>query len=52
LETDIPLDKKSLEIVCVATDSDQNTQPETPKSIWNARGLMNNSWHKIKIEFE
>jgi len=51
LEVDIPAGKSSVEVLCVATDSDQNTQPETPISIWNARGLMNNAWHKIKVEF-
>ena len=35
--------------MCVATDSAHNTQPEGYKAIWNARGLMNNAWHKIHI---
>ncbi len=52
LEVDIPTDKTELEIVCVASDSQHNTQPESVKSIWNARGLMNNSWHRINIQFK
>lgn len=48
-EFDIPQDKNDLEIMCVATDSAHNTQPEGYKAIWNARGLMNNAWHKIHI---
>lgn len=50
LDVDVPEGRTSLEIVCVATDSNANTQPETVGSIWNARGLMNNSWHKIIVK--
>ena len=49
---EIPKDKTSLDIICVATDSAHNTQPEDCKTIWNARGLMNNSWHKIHVELK
>lgn len=53
-ELDVPLPKEAtsqqIEIVCVATDSSGNTQPESVKSIWNARGLMNNSWHRVHVK--
>ncbi len=52
IDFDIPKDQEKCELLCVATDSTQNTQPETVKSIWNARGLMNNSWHKINVQFK
>lgn len=51
-EVKIPKDKSSLEIVCVAVDSAHNTQPESSKTIWNARGLMNNAWHKIHVDLK
>ena len=35
------------EIVCKATDQSYNIQPETPKYIWNLRGLNNNSWQHM-----
>ncbi|KAA8493589.1 putative sulfite oxidase, mitochondrial [Porphyridium purpureum] len=38
-----------IEIVCKAVDSQYNVQPETLDSIWNIRGLLNNSWHRITI---
>ena len=36
--------------ICVrAQDSNCNTQPESPVTLWNVRGLCNNSWHRIKL---
>jgi sulfite oxidase len=26
-----------------------NTQPETPGALWNVRGLLNNSWHRVTL---
>lgn len=40
-----------IEFVCKATDSNYNTQSEDPKSLWNFRGVLNNGWHRIQIEF-
>lgn len=40
---------RNLEVICKATDSSYNTQPEKPEFAWNVRGLNNNSWHKIKF---
>ncbi len=51
-EIDIPKDKDQLNIVCVATDSAHNIQPEGYSAIWNARGVMNNAWHKIQVNLE
>lgn len=39
-----------MELVCKAIDSAYNTQPEGPEGIWNLRGLLNNSWHRVEIE--
>ncbi|GJQ11149.1 hypothetical protein GpartN1_g2940.t1 [Galdieria partita] len=39
--------KPPMIITARAIDSACNTQPEVP--LWNLRGVMNNSWHKINI---
>jgi sulfite oxidase len=39
----------SVEILCRAFDSSYNSQPERAETIWNVRGVVNNSWHKVKI---
>lgn len=39
-----------LELVCKATDASYNTQPETANSVWNIRGLANNSWHCVTVQ--
>jgi sulfite oxidase len=31
-------------------DSQHNRQPETAESVWNIRGLLNNSYHKVDIK--
>lgn len=38
-----------LDLVCKATDAAYNTQPETASSVWNVRGLANNSWHRVAV---
>lgn len=38
-----------VEIVCKAVDSAYNTQPERVDAIWNLRGLLNNSWHRVSV---
>jgi len=52
---EIPLDqipKGPFEIVCRAMDEHSNAQPDTSKGIWNIRGLMNNSWHRLTLNVE
>lgn len=43
-------DGKEVELVCKAVDSGYNCQPDNAASIWNIRGLLNNSWHRVKVE--
>jgi sulfite oxidase len=31
-------------------DSSANVQPEKVEDIWNLRGILNTSWHRIKIQ--
>lgn len=40
----------SVELVCKAVDSAYNTQPDDAASIWNLRGLLNNSWHRVPVQ--
>ena len=52
-ELNVDLDKinDKMKIICKATDSSYNTQPERSDLAWNVRGLNNNSWHKIDYNF-
>ncbi|XP_057488970.1 sulfite oxidase-like isoform X1 [Actinidia eriantha] len=43
---DIP---KSAEIVAKAVDIAANVQPENVESIWNLRGILNTSWHRVEV---
>ena len=42
----------SVEVCCKAVDSSYNTQPENVGPIWNLRGVLNNSWHRINLSVE
>eukprot|EP01102_Stenamoeba_stenopodia_P015087 TRINITY_DN5105_c0_g1_i4.p1 TRINITY_DN5105_c0_g1~~TRINITY_DN5105_c0_g1_i4.p1 ORF type:complete len:196 (-),score=17.60 TRINITY_DN5105_c0_g1_i4:138-725(-) len=44
--TDIP---SPCNIVCRAWDSAAQTQSQEAAHIWNTRGLLNNSWHKVVV---
>lgn len=39
----------SVEILCRAFDSAYNSQPERAETVWNVRGVVNNSWHRIRL---
>lgn len=43
---------KNPEFVVKAVDEGYNSQPDTPAGIWNVRGILNNSWHKVSVEEE
>ncbi|XP_052196698.1 sulfite oxidase [Diospyros lotus] len=43
---DIPT---STEIVAKAVDTAANVQPENVESIWNLRGVLNTSWHRVQF---
>ena len=43
-----PKDRK-LTIICKATDSSHNCQPETVQGTWNMRGLIHNAWHRVHV---
>eukprot|EP01059_Diplonema_ambulator_P011008 TRINITY_DN20994_c0_g1_i2.p1 TRINITY_DN20994_c0_g1~~TRINITY_DN20994_c0_g1_i2.p1 ORF type:complete len:528 (+),score=170.87 TRINITY_DN20994_c0_g1_i2:43-1626(+) len=45
-----PANQKNFEVCVKAVNSANDTQPESPKGIWNLRGLLNNSWHCVKVE--
>jgi len=48
-EVEIPKGAKELEICCKAIDSHYNNQPDTNGPIWNLRGVLSNSWHRVKV---
>jgi sulfite oxidase len=48
-KTTLNLPPGPAEIVVRAWDSAANTQPEDPRKIWNFKGYMNNSWHRVRI---
>jgi sulfite oxidase len=41
--------KQDLNIVCKAVDQGYNTQPDSFEGIWNARGVLSNAWHRIRL---
>lgn len=43
---DIP---NTTEIVAKAVDSAANVQPEKVEDIWNLRGILNTSWHRVQV---
>mmetsp|Transcript_5700 Transcript_5700/g.10872 ORF Transcript_5700/g.10872 Transcript_5700/m.10872 type:complete len:547 (-) Transcript_5700:108-1748(-) len=54
-ECEVPVSKhvrtgSQLDIFCRATDASYNVQPESVKSIWNLRGIVNNSIHRVRVK--
>jgi sulfite oxidase len=43
---------KEVTIMCKATDSSYNCQPERPEPIWNVRGLNCNCWHRVELQHD
>ncbi|KAE8652262.1 hypothetical protein Csa_022470 [Cucumis sativus] len=41
--------QRNTEIVAKAVDSAANVQPEKVEEIWNVRGILNNSWHRVQV---
>lgn len=39
-----------MHLVVLQVDTAANVQPADVDDIWNFRGVLNNSWHKIRIE--
>jgi sulfite oxidase len=46
---DVDLPAGQHELVARAWDNAANLQPERPESVWNAKGYVNNSWARIRI---
>jgi len=43
---------KEITVLCRATDTSYNTQPERPEHIWNLRGLNCNCWHRVAVQHD
>ncbi|KAI5431174.1 hypothetical protein KIW84_035364 [Lathyrus oleraceus] len=41
--------QQSTEIIAKAVDSAGNVQPEKVEDVWNLRGILNTSWHRIQV---
>ncbi|XP_054800569.1 sulfite oxidase-like isoform X2 [Prosopis cineraria] len=41
---------RSTEIIAKAVDSASNVQPQKVEDIWNLRGILNTSWHRIQVQ--
>uniref|UniRef100_A0A7N0UA63 Sulfite oxidase n=1 Tax=Kalanchoe fedtschenkoi TaxID=63787 RepID=A0A7N0UA63_KALFE len=39
----------STDIIAKAVDSAANVQPEKVEDIWNLRGILNTSWHRVQV---
>jgi len=48
-ETSVDLSPGRYELVARAWDSAANTQPELAEQVWNFKGYMDNSWHRIEV---
>eukprot|EP00752_Nemacystus_decipiens_P016390 g14652.t1 len=46
----VPKDKGEMKLVCKAVDAGYNSQPERPEPIWNIRGVLSNSWHRVDVK--
>ncbi|PAA63524.1 hypothetical protein BOX15_Mlig024834g1, partial [Macrostomum lignano] len=51
-EATVPAPKpgQSVTIACKAVDDNGNQQPERWSSVWNARGLLGNAWHRVTVK--
>ena len=51
-EADVPIPGAGagkMNITCKAVDTQHNVQPESISNIWNLRGFLNNSWHRVEV---
>lgn len=47
IEVDVP---ENGEIIAKAVDTAANVQPEKVEDIWNLRGILNTSWHRVRVQ--
>jgi len=48
-KAEVELASGQTDIVVRAWDSAAQTQPERLETVWNAKGYMNNAWHRISV---
>jgi sulfite oxidase len=49
-QSQLELNKGCSQIIVRAWDCAGNSQPEDARTIWNFKGYMNNSWHRIEVK--
>jgi sulfite oxidase len=48
-EAELELGPGPYELAVRAWDSAASTQPESAEGIWNLKGYINNSWHRVRF---
>ncbi|KAJ6800115.1 sulfite oxidase [Iris pallida] len=46
-DVDLP---ENADIIAKAVDTAANVQPENVEDIWNLRGILNTSWHRVRVK--
>ncbi len=49
-QSQLELNKGCSQIIVRAWDCAGNSQPEDARKIWNFKGYMNNSWHRVEVK--
>ena len=49
-ETEVTVGADTRELVCRGFDSSGGSQPGQAREVWNAKGYMNNCWHRVRID--
>lgn len=47
---EVDVDPGDCQIVVRAIESSANVQPEHPAPLWNFKGYVNNTWHRVNIK--
>lgn len=50
MQVEVPVPEKGdVKLICKAIDDSYNSQPETFRPIYNARGVVANAWHRVAV---
>lgn len=51
-EAKVAVEGNTTQLVCKATDSSYNTQPEGFEGIWNFRGVLSHAWNRVNVKIK